>query len=195
MRAKGVEAGLQWLTMARQRHYRNPVDPGICVFVTTTILDFVPVFGDPKFADMAVRELARIHRKEGARLHAFVIMPEHMHFLSTMPIDQNSISFVGGLKSRMGELIVPKLDALTRAKFDMQRGLNRRVFWQRSFRGLEIDGEEMFFQKAEYIHLNPVRRELVLYPEEYRWSSARLFLKGLWHEERGLTFKMEDLDD
>jgi REP element-mobilizing transposase RayT len=181
--------------MARQRHYQNPVKAGICVFVTTTILDFVQVFREPKLADLAIRELALHHRKKGARLHAFVIMPEHIHFLSTLPPDQNSIAFVGRLKTRLADEIIPRLDPLTRSKFDQQRGLNRRVFWQRSFRGLEVEGQDMFWQKAEYIHLNPVRRELVLYPEDYRWSSARLFLKGCWDDLRGLTLKMEDLDD
>ncbi|HVT14370.1 MAG TPA: hypothetical protein VHE55_19050 [Fimbriimonadaceae bacterium] len=48
----------------------------------------------------------------------------------------------------MTEAILPHLDLGTKARFSEQIGLNRRVFWQRSFRGLEVEGERMFWQKA-----------------------------------------------
>jgi len=57
----------------------------VCVFATTTVLDFVPVFYEDSVARLAIREMARIHQKHRALLHAFVIMPEHLHFISTMP--------------------------------------------------------------------------------------------------------------
>ncbi|MFI5385970.1 MAG: REP-associated tyrosine transposase [Fimbriimonadales bacterium] len=179
--------------MARYRHYRNPTEPGICFFATTTILDFVPVFRDPRLADLAIREVVSVHRKHRARLNAFVVMPEHLHFVTTLAPDQDCIFFVGRLKTRLAEAVLPKLTETTRALFNHQRGLNRREFWRPSFRGFQVEGDDVFWQKVEYTHLNPVRRGLVLYPEEYRWSSARLFLRGHWSEERGLSFTLEDL--
>ena len=64
------------------------------------------------------------------------------------------------------------------AQFDQQRGLNGNTFWQRSFRGLLIETEEMFWHKANYIHQNPVEAGYVEQPEQYPWSSASLYLKG-----------------
>jgi len=181
--------------VARYRHYRNPIEPGICVFVTTTVLDFVPVFRNRRLGDIAVRELAAVHRKHQARLHAFVVMPEHFHFVSTLAETENSIAFVGRLKTRIAEAILPELTLEEKAMFDMQRGLNLRQFWRPSFRGFKVEGDDVFWQKMEYTHLNPVRRGLVLYPEQYRWSSAKLFLGGHWSETEGLRFRMEDLPE
>lgn len=39
----------------------------------------------------------------------------------------------------------------------------------------EIYGEDTMMQKVNYIHMNPVRAGLIEMPEEYRFSSARLW--------------------
>jgi REP element-mobilizing transposase RayT len=110
-------------SMARQRHYRNPVDAGICVFVTTTILDFVPIFREPKMADLFIVEMLRIHRKYGARLQAFVVMPEHVHMLITLPEDKAALAFVGKLKSDTALAILPRLSPeVRRDRSACQRG-------------------------------------------------------------------------
>jgi REP element-mobilizing transposase RayT len=179
--------------VARQRHYCNPTEPGVCVFATTAVLDYVPVFFQDRLAQLAIQVMSRVHRKHRSQLHAFVVMPEHLHFMSTMPQHMNSIQFVGDLKTKIAEAILPELDDTTRARFSMQTGLNRRVFWKRSFRGFEVEGQDIFLQKANYIHLNPVRRGLVSYSEDYPWSSARLYLAGKWDEDQGLQFELEDL--
>jgi putative transposase len=179
--------------MARQRHYRNPTEPGITVFVTTTILDFVPIFNLRNLADIAVRELANHHKKQGAALHAFVVMPEHMHFLTRLPPTQNASTFVGRFKSRLTDFILPELSPDWRAKFNQQRGLNAREMWKVGFRAFTVERGSVFDQKVNYIHCNPIRRELVEDPHTYRWSSAYLHEQSLWIEEHGLVFAPNDL--
>jgi hypothetical protein len=70
---------------------------------------------------------------------------------------------------------------------EKQRGLNDRHFWARSFRSYVIERDAVWHQKLQYLHLNPVRRSLCQTPEEYRWSSARMFAAGMWNEELGLA--------
>ncbi len=45
-------------------------------------------------------------------------------------------------------------------------------FWQQDNHPVEITTREMFEQRLNYIHNNPVRAGLVFYPEGYRYSSA-----------------------
>ena len=45
----------------------------------------------------------------------------------------------------------------------------------------------MFWQKANYIHRNPVRAGIVENAEDYKWSSAGLYLGGAWDEVGGVT--------
>ncbi len=50
--------------------------------------------------------------------------------------------------------------------------------WQEGFHPKMIDKEEVFMQKVEYIHNNPVRRGLVESAEHWRYSSAGHYLCG-----------------
>jgi hypothetical protein len=66
------------------------------------------------------------------------------------------------------------------------RGANDRKitnfkFWQDGSYIETIDSYEFYRQKADYIHMNPVRQEIVERPEEYLYSSARDYAgeKGL----------------
>ena len=45
-------------------------------------------------------------------------------------------------------------------------------FWQEGYCPEEIFSEEFLRQKINYIHQNPVRQEIVLFPEQYKYSSA-----------------------
>jgi hypothetical protein len=67
------------------------------------------------------------------------------------------------------------LNADESKQLQAQSGLNQRSFWMRSFRAVTVETEEIFFQKVNYIHQNPVRVNLVEEPADYSWSSARLY--------------------
>jgi len=46
-----------------------------------------------------------------------------------------------------------------------------------------IATENGLIEKANYIHLNPVRGGLVERPEDYRWSSVRYWMGKPWEDE------------
>jgi hypothetical protein len=54
-------------------------------------------------------------------------------------------------------------------------------FWQEDNHIEQINTYDFFKQKLEYIHLNPVKQEFVVRPEDYFYSSARNYsgLNGL----------------
>jgi putative transposase len=169
------------------KHYVNRLAPTDSAFVTTTVLDFVPVFADPGVADLAVKELFAAHETESAPLHSFVVMRHHIHFLCQLPDHLDVSAFVRRVKSKMARSIRPLLSPKREAGFDQQRGLNDRVFWQRSFRCFGISSVEVFRQKVTYVHWNPVKAEVCGAPEEYRWSSACIWHAGLWDEVKGVS--------
>jgi REP element-mobilizing transposase RayT len=47
--------------------------------------------------------------------------------------------------------------------------------WQTEKNVMAIFSEGMFIEKVNYIHLNPVRADLVKRATDYRWSSARIW--------------------
>lgn len=172
----------------RQRHYVNPKEPGITVFISSTVLDFVHAFRRDEPRDAMVAFIAKHCRRTRANLHAYVVMPHHVHLLIRLQDSMTVSYFMNQFKSDSRDALVPLLTQEEHRQFDQQRTLNGNTFWQRSFRGLKVQGQSMFDQKVDYIHQNPVEAEYVEVAEDYRWSSAALRTEGLWTEEFGIPY-------
>ncbi len=175
--------------MARQRHWKNYAQGGEAVFVTTTVLDFVHAFQASEARDEMVRVILERCRSTRTGLTAFVVMPHHIHILIKLPAKLPVTEFAKRLKMAAAHRIRPLLPPSTEKLFDAQRGLNRRTFWQRSFRSAAVRDERMFWDIAEYIHENPVKAGYVASSADYRWSSARFLERGLWSEDLGLDLE------
>jgi putative transposase len=102
-----------------------------------------------------LREVAAAH---GIAVHAYVLMPNHVHLLVTPPTDA----------------------ALSRAMQSLGRRYVRwfndkygrtGTLWEGRFRSAPIDADRYLLACSRYIELNPVRAGIVGAPEQYRWSS------------------------
>jgi putative transposase len=174
----------------RYRHWKNLGQACDCVFVTTTCLDFVHAFDRDDIRDAMCGTILGQCAKGGAKLSAFVVMPHHVHLLLKLGERQCVTDFMRDFKRRSSSVVRPMLSDSKVRQFDMQRGLNRNTFWQRSFRSVVVLSESVFLQKVRYIHENPVRAELVAVPEDYRWSSAWMWHRGLFDPEAGLPLDL-----
>jgi putative transposase len=163
--------------MARYRHWQNGGLGGHCSFVTTSALNFAPVFAEPHNANTMLRILAEQHLSLGARLHGYCVMPDHVHFLTGFPIDLSTSALVQRIKSLSAREILPSVGVAARKRLDVQAGLGRRTFWQRSFRGKLIDCESAYLQVLGYMHRNPVKRGLCANACDYPFSSAAIWAK------------------
>jgi len=54
-----------------------------------------------------------------------------------------------------------------------------RPFWQAHYYDRNVSSREKFVKELRYIHRNPVRRGLVVRPEDWRWSSYRHYQTGV----------------
>ena len=99
------------------------------------------------------------YRRQGRfQLHAFVLMPEHVHLLPTPTSD----------------VTLERAIQLIKRGYSRVFGLEFRAqeVWQRGFTDHRIRDAEDFARHREYIHQNPVKRGLVASTTEYRYSSA-----------------------
>jgi hypothetical protein len=64
-------------------------------------------------------------------------------------------------------------------------------FWEKRFYDFNVYSERKVVEKLKYMHRNPVKRGLVLEPEQWKWSSFRSYMYG----EAGLAkiTKFEEL--
>ena len=100
------------------------------------------------------------YRRQGRfELHAFVVMPEHVHLLLTPAPGvtlERSIQFIkGGYSHALGLELNRKGEA-----------------WQRGFTDHRIRDGGDFDVHRDYIYENPVRRGLVACASDYRYCSA-----------------------
>ena len=173
------------------KHYVNFKTPGRSTFFTSTILDFVAVFANPSNADLMAGSLLEDLRYYGAELWAFVVMGHHIHLLATPREDMTASTLMERIKGNSARRIIPELSDHLLEQLSIQRGLNKRSMWKVSFRSIAMTGSRMFAQKANYIHMNPVRAGLCARPEDYRWSSCWMYHQERFDWDRGILIDEE----
>ncbi len=99
-------------------------------------------------------------KRHGCRIHAYVLMTNHVHLLIT-PIDESAISRMMQTLGRHYVLYVNRVYQRT------------GTLWEGRHKASVIDSESYLLVCYRYVELNPVRAGIVAAPGEYRWSSYR----------------------
>jgi putative transposase len=170
--------------------YIRPNVPGACVFFTVNLVD--------RGADTLVRHVevlrqavAMTRAKRPFRIDAWVVLPDHMHCVWTLPEGDSDFS------GRMGEIKGQFTRALRRSgpaptlpprNSYGARGGRERVgagpdlrdeapIWQKRFWEHHIRDDRDFAEHVRYCWTNPVKHGLVGHPREWPFSS--------WHRDAG----------
>jgi putative transposase len=109
--------------------------------------------------------LAEAAAEYGCRVHAYVLMTNHVHLLVT---PEHAESLPRAMQS-LGRRYVRAVNAAYRRS---------GTLWEGRYRAAPIDGEAYFLACCRYIELNPVRARMVAHPRDYRWSSYRAHAMG-----------------
>lgn len=150
-------------------------------YLTCSCYRRLALFNNGAIKDHFVKHLVESQDALGFHVYAWVLMPEHFHLLTRPKKPSQTIEqilrrvkagFAQSVINRWDKLHAPILKRVTDAN-------GRRRFWQ-SGGGYDrnIYSEAELIEKIQYTHRNPVTRELVLQPSDWKWSSAR------WYERR-----------
>jgi putative transposase len=149
-------------------------------YVTTTVVDFVPAFVKESRILVLIDNLKFYKKKHEFKLIAYVIMPEHLH-LVLWQLGKSSISDVmrdfkkySSVKLKEKLLTEKNKGLLSTFKKNAQgyKGQNFK-FWMDRFDRVGIYTKQILKQKIDYIHFNPVKRNLVKDILDWKYSSAR----------------------
>ena len=115
-------------------------------------------------------------------------MPNHLHLLLTTGEKDDVSQFMGRLKGYSAKQVIrwceehdeKKLLETFYCSAKKYKQHYRYQVWQERFDGLGITAAETYSSKLEYVHNNPLqeRWQLCQKPEDYRFSSARHYMKG-----------------
>jgi putative transposase len=135
------------------------ISPPGTYFLTFTTWRWRQLFVVENYARLFLKTLYHYRREGRYTLHAFVVMPDHIHLLLTPARDitiERAVQLIKGAYSHeLGSLI----------------GRNSEV-WQRGFTDHRIRDAQDFVHHRNYIHQNPAVARIVLAPCEYRYCSA-----------------------
>lgn len=104
-----------------------------------------------------LREACRAH---GARVHAFVLMGNHVHLL----LSSDECGAISRTLRRAGQAYVQAFNT---------RHRRCGTLFQGRFKSCLVQSDRHLLNVMRYIELNPVRAAMVSAPEAWPWSSAR----------------------
>ncbi len=114
---------------------------------------------DPRVASLVVAGIQRVAARGLCRPHAWVVMPNHIHFLMGPRAPMSAITkAIKGLTARQANLLLKRTG---------------KYFWQDESFDHWVRDKAEFENIKGYIEKNPVMAGLVERPEDWPWSSAR----------------------
>jgi len=150
-------------------------------FITCTIVGWLPVFTRQRYLDIITASLTFCRQEKGLRLHAYVILDNHLHLLvSSDNLSQVIRDFKRYTAKEILSVVRQDNKQWLLKQFEFfksgHKGESQHQVWQEGFHPQAISTEDMLRQKLDYIHYNPVRSGLVDRAEDWRYSSARNYL-------------------
>jgi putative transposase len=151
--------------------YRRANIPGSSVFLTLITYDRAKLFSAPENIEKLRQACAVVVAEKPFMIDAAVILPEHIHFLWTLPPGDRDYSYRVG---RMKVLFTRALRGANNLPDDVceSRKKHRESdVWQRRFYEHTIRDEFDFRKHLDYLHFNPVKHGLVNCVHDWEYSS------------------------
>lgn len=150
-----------------------------CYYFTSVTNNRLPVFRTDKLKEIICKAINEARKSSEIFIFAYIIMPDHFHIITDSKLKPSEIlRYLNGVMARR---VIDYLkennftSSLEKLKhFEQKRGYKYSL-WEHHSDTFTITSESMFMQKVNYIHLNPIRAELVKNMDEYLYSSVRIW--------------------
>jgi len=158
-----------------------------CLYITVIAKDRLPVFQTDTIKIITCKAIDEARRSCGFLLFAYVIMPDHLHLLTSQPTTSSEV--LRYVKGTIGHRVIEYLKeknfqtSLAKLRHEDWKRNHRHSLWQKESNAFPIFSEGLFMQKVNYIHQNPIRAGLVESAIDYRWSSMRCWQRCEFEDE------------
>lgn len=153
-------------------------------FFTATINNWQNLLYPDNRKEIILEALKYLVKQGRIRLHAYVIMPNHIHLMLTLTEETSFKQFQLSLLRYTAKALIRdmhKNGAIDELSHYISTQADRQIqIWERRPKWIPVINHPIFLQKMEYIHLNPLQKkwQLADAPEWYPWSSAQFYLSG-----------------
>lgn len=155
---------------------------GYLHFITSSCYQRRAFLNTPRRRTLFLEILEQVRQRYNFVVVGYVVMPEHIHLLVSEPMRGNPSTVMQVLKQRFARRVLKEWRQRRERRPDWlwSEELSEGHVWQRRFYDFVVWTKDKRVEKLRYMHRNPVKRGLVLEPEQWAWSSFRHYA----YEER-----------
>ncbi len=138
-------------------NYRRAWHPGGTYFFTVNLLERTGNDLLVRHIDLLRESVRKVRVKYPFTIHAWVVLPEHLHCVIELPIGDTDFALRWRLIRTHFSKFLPKTESLSATR--IRRG--ERGIWQRRYWEHLIRDEDDFSAHMDYVHINPLKHGLV----------------------------------
>ena len=155
--------------------------PGGCYFFTVNLLERNKTLLVDHI-DLLRESVRRIKRVSPFHIDAWVILPEHMHCIWTLPPEDDNFSGRWREIKKAFSKALPKTERIS----DVRARRKERGIWQRRFWEHVIRNDEDYKTHMDYIHYNPVKHGWVEHVSDWPYSTFHRWVEqGVYPDDWG----------
>ena len=155
-------------------------------FTTTTVVHWIDLFTRPELKHIILESLKHCQKKQDLIIHAWVLMPSHLHMIISS--DGKNLSHIfRDFKKHTARALINEIKRINESRkewllraFERSAAALKRIskykVWRDGNHPILLDNARIVSQKLDYIHFNPVEAEFVDEAENYWYSSARNYV-------------------
>lgn len=164
--------------------YRRADTPGATYFFTVVTYRRRNILIKPECRVILREEINRVKQQHPFTIDAWVLLPDHLHSIWTLPSGDNNYSKRWGMiKAGFSK----RAKSLLHRKEWMNESKTRRresTIWQRRFWEHQIRNHEDYKKHMDYLHFNPVKHGLVKRVVDWPNSTFHRYVKnGIYSED------------
>ena len=151
---------------------------GYLHFITTSCYQRRPLLDSRRNRDLFLQVLERVRRRYHFVVVGYVVMPEHVHLLIGEPERGNPSLVMQAVKQGFARRLLRSAPGRQQDKLAGSGFVAGDHVWQHRFYDFVVFTEKKRVEKLRYMHRNPVKRGLVLEPQQWPWSSFCDYAEG-----------------
>jgi len=166
-------------------NYRRVKTSGTTYFFTLVTYQRQPILCLDESRASLKEVASEIARRYPFILDAWVLLPDHLHCIWTLPEGDSDYSMRWALIKKDFTKSISQISINCMPNQSRKRHREGTV-WQRRFWEHQIRDDVDYNNHMDYIHFNPVKHRLVESPRDWPYSSfPRLVSQGLYEEDWG----------
>ena len=154
-------------------NYRRNFVPGGCYFFTVNLLDRQQSLLTDHI-DLLRSAVRQVRQKYPFHIDAWVVLPDHMHCVWTLPpCDADFSTRWRLIKMLFSKGIEPNEPRSQKCLQRKERGIWQRRYWEHT-----IGDAQDYARHIDYVHINPLKHQLVTQVHDWPYSTFHRYVEN-----------------